>query len=145
VPTDLSQAGIEAFLKSDVFAGWTWDSATPRAPGAVSPHGRVRVAMNATLVASIAAGADGSTDAKGFAAGSMAVKEMYDDADMRIGRAFMLKRGPGNSTQNWLYYCDGTLSRCGLSGSAMSPFYATGTTLSACNTCHGSYFFSALE
>lgn len=145
VPADLSQPGIEAFLKTDVFTSWTWDTETPRPPGLVSPHGRVRVGINETLKNGIDAGLDGSSAEKAFPAGSMALKEMYDEQDVVIGRAFILKRGAPNTAPNWLYYCDGPADRCGVDTGTRVPFYATGNTVSFCNGCHGPYFFIGTE
>lgn len=137
-PTDLSKAGVAAFLESKGYEGWKFDADAPRDAVGLPTHGRVRVAINSTLEASIAAGADG--DKSPFAAGSMAVKELYGEGDALSGLAFIAKVAPENVTTSWVYYCDGPVAQCGLSSESV-PYFAAGATLGACAFCHGNYFF----
>nr|MDQ2647626.1 hypothetical protein [Myxococcota bacterium] len=137
-PTDLSKAGIAAFLESKGYEGWKFDVDAPRDPDRLGTHGRVRVAINSTLEASIAAGADGEKSP--FAAGSMAVKELYGEGDALSGLAFIAKVAPENVTTSWVYYCDGPAAQCGLNSEPV-PYFASGATLGACGFCHGNYFF----
>ncbi len=137
-PTDLSKAGIAAFLQSKGYEGWKFDADAPRDSEGLPTHGRVRVAINSTLEASIAAGADG--DKSPFAAGSMAVKELYGEGDALSGLAFIAKVAPENITTSWVYYCDGPVAQCGLSSESV-PYFAGASTLGPCAFCHGNYFF----
>jgi hypothetical protein len=141
-PADTSKAGIEAFLASKAYQSWKFDAAAPRDSMGLPTHGRVRVAINSTLEASIAAGADG--DKAPFAAGSMAVKELYGAGDVLAGLAFMAKVAPENTTASWVWYCDGPVAQCGLSSDPV-PYYASGTTLGACGFCHGNYFYIGIR
>jgi hypothetical protein len=105
------------------------------AASVVSPHGKVRVWMNDTLVASWRAG-NGEFGGTAHTTGSMAVKEFYDDAGMQVGRAAMLKvMGASNA---WVFYCEGTdQARC--NGETI-PYY--GDSTSACNGCHGGLIYT---
>jgi hypothetical protein len=103
----------------------------------VSPHGRVRVWLNDTVVASQQAG-NGEFGGTAHTAGSMAVKEFYDDADTRVGRAAMLKV-PG-SAFNWVFYCDSSeQARCGIEEPL--PFYGD-MDAQGCNGCHGGLVYT---
>jgi hypothetical protein len=138
-PADGSQAAIAAYLQAETYKQSPWKSETvmPReASSPVSPHGRVRVWMNDTLVSSLKAG-NGEFGGLPHIAGSMAVKEFYDASDVRLGTAAMLKL-PGADA--WRLYCNSTVrARCGVQ--ATLPFYADETDLS-CNGCHGGLIFN---
>jgi hypothetical protein len=138
-PNGTTQAAIAAYLEAGTYKQAPWISETP-APrdkiGTVTPHGRVRVWMNDTLVASQRAG-NGEFGGTPHTAGSMAVKEFYDDSDKRLGAAVMLKL-PGADA--WRYYCDSTVpERCGVSDKL--PFYSDETALQ-CGGCHGGLIFN---
>jgi hypothetical protein len=139
-PADGSKAAIAAYLMAETYkqAPWKSETATPRAANSqVSPHGRVRVWMNDTLIASLKAG-NGEFGGKPHVPGSMAVKEFYDDSDVRLGAAAMLKL-TGNDA--WKFYCNSTApERCGVGGSTL-PYYADETDI-GCNGCHGGLIFN---
>lgn len=139
-PADSTQASIVAYLQAETYkqAPWIAETATPRESNSVtSPHGRVRVWMNDTLVASQGAG-NGAFGGTAHTAGSMAVKEFYDAADAYLGRAVMLKV-PG-AAMNWVFYCDSTdPERCGIDETL--PFYGDSMAF-GCNGCHGGLIFN---
>jgi hypothetical protein len=138
-PSDGSQAAIAAYLQAETYrqSPWKSETAAPReATSTVSPHGRVRVWMNDTLVASFKAG-NGELGGTPHLPGSMAVKEFYDASDVRLGAAAMLKL-PGADA--WKLYCNSSVqARCGIKDKL--PFYADETDLS-CNGCHGGLIFN---
>jgi hypothetical protein len=139
-PADSSEDAIAAYLQAGTYkqAPWISETAAPRAEtSTTSPHDRVRVWMNDTLVASQAAG-NGEFGGAAHTAGSMAVKEFYDEADMLLGEAVMLKV-PG-AAMNWVFYCDSTApERCGIEDTL--PFYSDSSNF-ACNGCHGGLIFN---
>lgn len=140
IPADTSKEGFKAFLESDEYKSWYSQTDAPRETEfQTSPHGRVRVFMSERLVAAKQAGIDGDPDP--YPAGSMAVKELYDDGDMLVGRAAMLKAADGKGSMTWLYYCNGPEGRCATSKSG--EMYGKG--LSDCNFCHGEFFYVGLE
>ena len=140
-PADSSQAAIEAYLLAETYkqAPWVPQSAAPReAESVVSIHGKVMVWQNDTQVASAIA-AMGSTSATAMT-GSMAVKDFYDNADMLIGQAVMLK--VAGDALKWVFYCKTTnaadAARC--NDEAANPFY--GDENSSCNQCHFGQVYS---
>ncbi len=118
--------------------GWTAETPEPRPKsGVVSPHGRVQVWFNETLIASQRAG-HGEFQGSAHVSGSMAVKEFYDDADQRLGRAAMLKfDGPAF---HFVYFCDGPQERCWVQGPT-DPYYGVGSR-AECSGCHGGLIFT---
>jgi len=139
-PSDISVGGVSAFLEGLSYQEELWEAetATPRdASTTVSPHGRVRVWRNAILVASQSDG-NGQLDGTPHEDGSMAVKELFDEADALVGRAAMLKIG-GDFTE-WVYFCDGEEAQCGAPSSS-DPYYALGTG-GPCAVCHGGVVFT---
>jgi len=141
VPSDTSQAGIEAFLAAGTYksAPWVFD-ATPRpSGGSTSPHGNVRVYLNPTAVASIEGGNNDFGDEPGNTVDSMAVKELYDTAGTQLGTAVMLRTAASGASADWIYYCSSTTSNC--TGSTESgPTYGPGA--SDCSICHGGLFYA---
>ena len=136
-PTDSSADGIAAYLASGAYreAPWISETDTPRERTSdVSPHGRVQVWGNDVLVASQQAG-NGELGGTPHDVGSMAVKEMVDDADALVGVAVMLKLD-----SDWVYYCEGPADRCGVTGS--TPVWGTGLD-TECGFCHGGIIFNA--
>ncbi len=133
-----SEAELAAFLEAMSYreAGWTAQTAAPRERSSdVSPHGRVRVWRNDTLLASQAAGNGTDLDAPKHDTGSMVIKEFYDDADALIGAAAMLKLE--GDMREWAYYCGGPDDRCMDS----SPVHGIGFGVS-CSFCHGGLVFT---
>lgn len=125
-PSDVTQAGIEAFLAANEYrnAGWVADEPSPR-DSISPPHGRVRVWFNGTLRAGATASPRPS--------GSMIVKELYDAGTNVIGRAVMLRSSA--TTNQWIYYCLANEdTRCSSGSMANTPSYSIGT--GACS-CHG--------
>lgn len=139
-PSDSSQTGIDAFIASESYQTSTWISETsaPRdATSVTSPHGRVRVWLNAVLEASHAAG-EGSVGGDPLDQNSMAVKELYDAADAIIGHAVILKTGTGLAESDTTYYCVGPSDRCG----GTAPLYGAGAV--DCAGCHGGLVFTGI-
>jgi hypothetical protein len=139
-PTDSSQAGIEAFLAAGSYTTSTWTSETsaPReATSITSPHGRVRVWLNAVLEASHAAG-EGSVGGTPLDQNSMSVKELYDDADAIVGHAVILRTGTTSAESDTTYYCVGPAARC----AETSPVYGAGAV--DCAGCHGGLVFTGI-
>ena len=130
---------IGAFLAAEAYRQPPWISETdaPRAPEPVSPHARVRVWFNATLVASFAKVNGVDLDAAPHDTNSMAVKEFYDDGETRLGWAAMLKLD-GDRTQ-WAYYCDGPAEQCNDNEPIPVFGIASGPT---CTFCHGGLVFT---
>lgn len=146
-PVDASQASIASFLAGRPYQAAPWVSETP-APrdgteGTGTPHGRVRVYFNDTLVSSIAAGNGAFGSNLPHTTGSMAVKELYDETDTRVGVAAALKT-EGNF-QRWVYYCFGPGERCAWGRGPFTeaePLYGVGGQVD-CGICHGGLVFTA--
>lgn len=139
-PTDSSQTGIEAFVSAESYETSTWTSETsaPRdATSVTSPHGRVRVWLNAVLQASHAAG-EGSVGGTPLDQNSMSVKELYDDADAIVGHAVILRTGTTSAESDTTYYCVGPAARC----AGTSPLYGPGAA--DCAGCHGGLVFTGI-
>jgi hypothetical protein len=148
LPASETAEAITAFLQAGGHQGEGWTSQTdqPReASSAVSPHGRVRVYTNDTLVTSLAAGNGGFGSESGIqhTPGSMAVKEMYDGADTLVGVAVLLKEQAVDGV--WVMYCYGPDTRCtsGVSGTAEAPWF--GVDDISCGGCHGGNIFTGLD
>ncbi len=144
-PEDTSAAGITAFLQSGAYTNppWVADVDAPRdASSVVSPHGRVRVYLNPTAVASQAAGKGGIGNPPADVM-SMAVKELYDESDVLVGKATLLKTEEGDDFGSWTYYCWGPASRCDTeSGDTTEADPIYGLAISECNGCHGGSIFT---
>ncbi len=152
-PTDTSASGIAAFLATESYkqAPWAAQEDAPRPSPAelasISPHGMVRVYLNPTLKASIAAGdGDGNAATSGnpLAVGSMVVKELYDSSgQILVGRAANLKVTEGS---NWTFFCYGPENQCSLGTeerTADNPLYGVGLgSPGGCGTCHGDLVMS---
>jgi hypothetical protein len=143
-PADSTQTSIAAYLTAETYkqAPWISQTTAPRDDNSmgVSPHGKVRVWWNDTLVASQHAH-NGTIGGTPHTTGSMAVKEMYDANDMRIGRAAMLKT-PGGSTK-WVYFCDSTdVARCTGDATLTVPHYGDDTSAVDCSGCHGGNIYN---
>ena len=130
-PSDVSQAGIEAFLATNDYrdAGWVSDQPAPHAAvEQSSPHGRIQVWFNGTFRTAFAA------EQTPRPSGSMIVKELYDAGTNVIGHAVMVRSMA--TTNQWIYYCvaseDG---RCAAGSMANTPSYSLGTGVCS---CHGS-------
>jgi hypothetical protein len=152
VPASASRMDIEAFIMAGGYkqAPWISETPAPRARGAeTSPHDRVRVFMNPELVTSLRAGRDGFKDPMTqlnhppHDSGSMAVKELYDEADMLVGVAAMLKTEPGIIMNSWTYYCYGPEGRCltNMTATREAPAYGKGFGV-ACGFCHGGLVYT---
>ena|GEM_PF-1490363 len=146
VPSDTSQAGIEAFLAAGTYknAPWVGDAAPRAMMGSTSPHGHVQVFYNPAAVSSRNDGQNDYGDDPGNALGSMAVKELYSVGGELQGHAVMLRTavsGPSNTNPNdWIYYCNSSTSTC--TGQTESgPLYPNPTE---CRTCHGGTFIGPL-
>ena len=141
-PRDLSESGITDWIAADKHrdAPWVAETSAPRpANAATSPHGRVQVWFNDVLAESQAAG-NGEMGGSAHPTGAMVVKELYDDTDVRIGQAVMLKLdGPADA---WGYWCDADASRCG-DGMETTPMYGVGLDTD-CGFCHGGLVFNTL-
>ncbi len=148
VPTDGSADAIAAFLAAEQYTGdgWRAETAAPRPPAfASSPHARVRVFLNDTLVASQAAG-NGELDSPPHTPLSMAVKELYDESDARVGIAAIFRTEAGPSPDATAYFCFGPAGRCATDSPAFpetAPAYGRGLTLE-CGACHGGTFYTEL-
>lgn len=143
VPADGSEDAIAAFLAADAYKGqgWTAETDMPRDPSdGVSPHGRVQVYLNDQVVASQAAGNDGLNTPHDLE--SMAVKELYDDADALVGKMAMFRA----LDESWYYFCYGPADRCN-SGEPEypedAPMYGKDLEV-ACGTCHNGAVFTEL-
>jgi hypothetical protein len=104
----------------------------------------VRVYVNDILLASQAAGNGGIATESGepHTTGSMAVKEMYDETDTRVGVAALFK-GADGGTETWSYYCYAPEERCAPavgSPTADDPIFETNYI--ECGACHGGNIFT---
>jgi len=139
IPTDTTQAGLEAFLAAGSYksAPWVFDD-VPRASNG-GPHAQVRVYMNPTAIESIAAGNNVINADPGNTLGSMAVKELYDAEGTMTGAAIMLRTAMNDVMADWTYYCNSSVaSTCGTDEAG--PHYGTG--ISECAFCHGGMFLA---
>jgi len=142
-PGSLALADFQTFIGDLKYQepGWQAETSTPRErSSSVSPHGRVVVWLNSILLTSQRAG-NGAVDGTAHDTNSMVVKELYDDSDMKIGVAAMLKKSGGK--QEWAFFCDGPPNRCGLTEPTM-PFYSD-EGYSACAFCHGGFVYTVPE
>lgn len=142
-PQTPSEAAISAFIADGAHRGdgWSADTEAPRERNSdVSPHGRVQVWLNDELVASAAAG-NGAYGGTAHDAGSMAVKELYDEADVLLGAAVMLKLE--GDAYEWAYWCDGPEDRCGVTTAPTDPYYGVARD-AECSFCHGGLIFNLL-
>lgn len=146
VPADESAASMTAFITSESYKGAEWMAETdaPReASSGVSPHGRVRVYLNETLLDSLAAsnGGVGSMSGVPHTAGSMTVKEFYDEADVLVGIGALYKFG--EAANDWAMWCYGPSGRCSSTVDAESidaPMHEINAF--ACGACHGGNIFT---
>ncbi|WP_146662519.1 hypothetical protein [Enhygromyxa salina] len=95
VPSNAAE--LLPFLEAESYAGFAAESAVHAATGA-SPHGDVRVFINATLDGSLA---DGNA---AHPVGSAAIKELYMN-DARVGWAVMVKtQADSDGGNGWYWY-----------------------------------------
>jgi hypothetical protein len=141
VPSMLTQAGWESWLTAMSYTqnGWVGDAAVREASSTVSPHGRVRVWFNPTMIASIAAGNGAMIGAPPHTVNSMVVKELYD-AETLVGHAVSLKVDAGPGGGGWQYYCKGPAERCYSGSDAATALFAKGDL--NCGSCHGGLVFA---
>lgn len=122
-PSDMTTAGIEAFLATQNYRGEGWQAETEAPRDGTSLHTRVRVFFNDTLTASLEADNGPLGNGMPHTQGSMVVKELYT-GDTMIGQAAMLRGS------NYVFYCKASeAGRCS-SGSAAD----TVVTNCACHT-----------
>lgn len=141
VPAMLTQAAWESWLTAMSYTQNGWVSETPAArdPGAVTPHGRVRVWFNPTLVASFAAGNGAMIGSPPHSVNSMSVKELYD-GDTLVGHAAALKLDATSGGGGWQYYCKGPADRCFTGNDPATALFAKGDL--NCGSCHGGLVFT---
>jgi hypothetical protein len=149
LPASDGQDDIAAFLEAESYrkAPWISETAGPRPRSMdTSPHGTVRVWLNDKLVASQKAGHDGYKDqTTGMThppldKDSMAVKEFYDDAGMKVGVAALFKVGEGTTANTTTYYCKAPIGRC-LTNQNSEEVYGRGIGV-ACGFCHGGLVYT---
>ena len=139
--------GIREFLANESYRGAGWQSETegPREESSiVSPHDRVRVFLNDTLVNSQRAG-NGEFQGTPHDTGSMAVKELYEEGTV-VGHAVIYQSANNKLPESTVYYCVGPIGRCLTEGSAYTvdePAYGRGTDIS-CGACHGGLVFTLI-
>lgn len=140
LPASDSKDDMLAFLTAKTYrnAPWIAESAAPRPQRSSSPHGKVQVWMNPPLVDSLRNGRTGAAGSMRPDQWSMAVKEMYDDADMLVGHAVTYRSGPAEDAPNWLFLCYAPGTRCDGSNMATlaAPIYSRGTSGNSCYFCH---------
>jgi hypothetical protein len=127
-PTDSTQAGIEAYLNSNVYTmtGMGWRPESMASPGTAAPHLSAKRYFNETIIASTAAG----NSRNAHTLGSMSIKEILDGTTV-VGKAVTLKTGD----TSWAYYCVSSVAgRCFTNSQASVPYYST--TSGSC-ACHG--------
>jgi hypothetical protein len=132
LPADNSQASIEAFLAAGTYKNppWVGDPEIRLGDLAGNVHGdHLRVHFNSAAVASKASGGPNS------GLGTMVVKEMFDAAGVSLGKAVQMKTGPGNTKEDWTYYCSGPDGSLCAGGAFAVPIYGEG--LPECGYCHG--------
>jgi hypothetical protein len=132
IPSDLSAAGIQAFLDAGSYKTWIHDAA-PRANSSIlGSHGNsLQVYFNDVAEA---AGSKGEP-----AVGGMIVKEIYDEAGtMQIGVAVSIKQEP-----DWVYYCKSTDPALCADGSGETMVFDDSDS-SGCAACHGDTMYSPL-
>jgi hypothetical protein len=152
-PASPSLADLAAFLEAGKYKEAPWIAETPAARergSTTSPHEKVRVFMNPELVASLRGGRDGFKDPVTgqnhlpHDLGSMAVKELYDEAGTNVlGVAAMLKTEVGISLNSWVYFCHGPDGRCLVERPSPkeAPVYGRGYGV-ACGFCHGGLVYT---
>lgn len=137
VPTDTTQAGLEAFLAAGSYksAPWVFDAAIRT----TTPHGDVRVYFNPTAVASIQAGTNTLT-APGNPLDTMVIKELYADG-AQIGTAIMMRVDTtGTQSTDWLYYCASS-DQAACADDGAGPIITGG---GQCRFCHGGFIITEL-
>lgn len=148
-PSDLTAAGITAFLSSEGYksAPWTGETVTRDVTDTSSPHTRVRVYYNPTLNDADAAGDGGLDGEPAFPAGSAAVKELYDATDTLVGRAAMFRTETDqNIGKGWVYYCWGPANECAFGSPDLAESAATAETDdNDCTACHGNTILTKLD
>ncbi len=150
LPADESMDTIGTFLSQGLYEGdgWTAQTSAPREQSmVVSPHGRVRVHLTNTLVESIAAGNGGlgSESGQAHTFGSMAVKELYDDDDMLVGIAALLRQ---TDSDGWITYCYGPIERCATGMGPFTqddPYFDLDSNTLTCRGCHAGNIFTTLD
>ncbi len=138
---------MTAFITSEGYKGegWVAETEAPRDQSmSVSPHGRVRVHQTQILLDSLEVGNGGigSTSGVPHPTGSMAVKEMYDDADTLVGAAVLYKYN--DESAGWAMWCYGPAERCATGvgeTTADAPYY--GLNPIDCGACHGGNIFTS--
>lgn len=127
-PADTSEATIVAFLAAESYKTWTGDAAPRGSEEVVNVHGNsMRVFFNDNAVTSHGGPASPL---------SMAVKELYDETGVLVGKATSLVASDGLL----FFYCSAT-SGTGCTGQAVTePLYND----FACSACHGSQFYAPL-
>lgn len=143
VPTDTSQAGLEAFLAAGSYknAPWIGDAAVRTPTASTNVHGDVRVYYNPTAVTSRDNGQNEVGHETGNALNSMAVKELYDNTGTQIGIAAFLRTAENGNDNDWIYYCTSSAGGCA-SMTDGGPYYGPG--LNECRFCHGGMFIGPL-
>ncbi len=147
-PSDLTSAGITQFLSTESYKStpWTGDTVTREVVDTTSPHTRVRVFYNPTLIDGDAAGA-GELSGLAFPAGSATVKELYDATDTLVGRAAMFRTETDQNVRSgWVYYCWGPAGECAIGSPELAESSATAKTDDGdCSYCHGNTLFTKLD
>ena len=139
--------GLTAFLAAETHRGEGWRSETvePREESTlVSPHDHVRVFFNDTLVSSQRAG-NGEYQGTPHTAGSMAVKELYEENTV-VGYAIIYQEESNSLPESTVYYCVGPEGRCLTEGPAFpedAPAFGRGLDI-GCGGCHGSMVFTVM-
>lgn len=138
LPGGATPEAILEFIDAQGYLGPTWraESGAPREEAtSVSPHDRVHVFQNETLVQAPAEGP--------YPPDSMAVKVIYD-GDEPVGHAVMW-RVP--ETVGFTYFCYGPVNRCGYAEQAHpreAPVFGVGLEV-VCGQCHGGMIFTEIE
>ncbi len=134
MPSDTSQAGIEAFITAGTYKNWVHDPAPRGVSAILTTHGGwMQVYFNDVAAA---AGSQGQPDA-----GAMIVKELYDmTSGAQIGTAVNIKL---EGEKNWVFYCSSTPEEA-CQATEASPVYGTTDSNVSCSSCHGNTVLSPL-
>lgn len=137
IPSDTSEAGIEAWLDTGTYKTWEGDAAVRTVEPSTSPHGEwLRVYYSPIAMRSIRAGKN--TFADGNEVGSIGIKEVYDAQGQQIGVMMAYRNLEEDGFDVSLYYCKAPGGLC--AGTGSDTAYGQGT--SECRGCHFNQFFS---
>ena len=158
LPSAITLEAVASFLEAGHYKSWFGDAAPRPAEDQIigSPHAgspvthRLQTYVNAQAFVSLEKNRDVDTLKRDHELGSMAVKEVYDDAGTRLALLAMIKVAPPDPAQpdsrrQFAYYCEGEASLCTAAGTTQVPvFFPNVQGAEACASCHGGNIYFPL-